>query len=333
MIGTEHPTFFIIEEGQANQGDYGLALRMIEMASRTGADAIEFQLAEADDFYVRSHPGHAIYRAREFSREQIHGLKKAAETNGILISASPLSERLIDIFSEAHFDLLTINASDIVNPRMLDAVVDSGLPFMVGTAMATVEEIDWAVNRLLRRSGANFCLLHGQHIMSTSENRGVPESEVSLKTIQYLYDRYRLPIGFTDHTSSGIVPALAAAHGAVVVTKHMSPGSDWQGPDWQVCLAPNDMARCVQLVRTADITGGGSQKKELATGERADRTQMRRSIIAKCDLPAGTVLKAEHLVLKRPGTGIDQRELETIIGKKLAVAVAEDEQIKPEQLI
>ena len=331
VIGQGHPTFFVVEEGQANEGNYEFALRMIELAVQTGADAIEFQLAIADDFYVRTHPNHAVYRAREFSQEQLVDLREAAKERGILISASPLSDRLVEKLVGAGYCLFNINSSDIVNPRMLDAVAETGVPFMIGMAMATIDEIDWAVERLLRHGSAPFCLLHGQHVMTTGDGRGVPESEVSLTTIRYLRDRYHLPVGFTDHTSSKIVPTLAVAHGAVVVTKHLAPRPGWRGSDWQICLTPEEMAECVQLVRLADVTKGSPQKA-LVLGELADRRQMRRSIVATYDLSAGTILEAEHLLLKRPGTGLDPRQLESIIGKRLIVAIKEDEQIQPEYL-
>jgi len=331
VIGQDHPTFFVIEEGQANEGKYELALRMIELAAQSGAAAIEFQFAVADDFYVRTHHMHAIYKAREFSQEQLVGLRQAAEQRRILISASPLSDRLMERLVDAGYTLFNINASDIVNPRMLDAVAETGMPFMVGTSMATIEEIDWAVERLRCRGCGAFCLLHGQHVMTTSEGRGVPESEVSLTTIRYLRDRYRLPVGFTDHTSSEIIPALAVANGAVVVTKHLAPQPGWRGPDWQVCLTPDKMTECLQLVRLADATKG-SPEKALALGELADRDQMRRSIVAKFDLAAGTILKSEHLLLKRPGTGLDQRQLDSVVGKTLVVSIKKDDQIRLEYL-
>ena len=331
VIGQGHLTFFVVEEGQANEGNYELAIRMIELAAQTGADAIEFQFAIADDLYVRTHPAHAIYKAREFSQEQLIYLRQTAEEHRILIIASPLSDNLVKQLVKAGYPLLDVNCSDLVNPRMLDAVAETGVPFMIGTSMSPINEIDWAVDRLLRRGGGPFCLLHGQHVMATGSGGGVPEEQVSLSTIEYLCDRYHLPVGFTDHTSSEIVAALAVAHGAVVVTKHLSPQPGWRGPDWQVCLTPDKMAKCVQLVRLADVTKG-SPERVLASGELADRSQMRRSIVAKCDLSVGTVLETEHLLFKRPGMGLDPRQAESIIGKRLTVAVGKDEQIQPEYL-
>jgi sialic acid synthase SpsE len=331
VFGSDQGTLFVVEEGQANSGDYETALKMIRLAGETGADAIEFQLAIADDFYVRAHPNHAVYRAREFSQTQLVGLRESAEQSGLIISASPLSDRLVSRLTDAGYPLFTVNSSDIDNGRMLDAVADSGVPFMIGTAMARIEEIDWAVERLLRRGAGSFALLHGQHIMTTGDDRGVPENETSLTTIGFLHDRYRLPVGFIDHTSNKVVPALAVSHGAAIITKHLAPQPGWRGADWQVCLPPAEMAECVELVRLANRVKG-SWGKYLASGELADRTQMRRSIVASRDLPANTILRQEDLMLKRPGTGLDSVGLDSIVGRTLTVAVRADDQISLEHL-
>ncbi|MDD5511006.1 MAG: N-acetylneuraminate synthase family protein [Dehalococcoidales bacterium] len=331
VIGNGHPTFFMVEEGQANEGNYELAIRMIGLTAQTGANAIEFQFAIADDLYVRTHPAHAVYKSREFSREQLVSLRMIAEEYHLLIVGSPLSDNLVTQLVEAGYPLLDINSSDLVNPRMLDAIAETGVPFMVGTAMSSIDDIDWAVDRLLHRKCGSFCLLHGQHVMATGSGRGVPEKQVSLSTVNYLRDRYHLPVGFTDHTSSEIVPALAVANGAAVITKHLAPQLGWRGPDWEVCLAPDAMERCVQLVRLADVVKGTSERV-LASGELADRSQMRRSIVAQCDLSEGTCLEAKHLLFKRSGVGLDPRQEDSIVGKRLIAAIKKDEIITLDKL-
>lgn len=326
VIGDGHPAFFIIEEGQANQGSLETAVGMIHLAARAHAPAIEFQFSIADDFYVRSHPGHALYRKREFSKDELTIISRTAANAGIVLSATPLADKLVETLADIGYGLFNVNSSDLVNPRMLDAVAMIGLPFMLSTAMATVEEIDWAVERVLRRGATDFILLHGQHVMANG--RRLSEKEVSLSTIGWLRDRYKVPVGFIDHTASVLIPALAAAHGAAVVTKHLAPREGWRGPDWQVCLTPEEMSVCIRLVRLANAAAG-SAEKSFAAGEEADRSFMRRSIVAAADLPSGHVLRAGDLLLKRPGTGIEARQLESLIGRVLTRAVGEDELITP----
>lgn len=330
-IGASCPAFFMVEEGQANQGDSELALQMIDFAASTGADAIEFQFAEADELYVRSHPNHAVYQPREFSDEQLRGLRQRAAEKGLLIAAAALSERLVERVAAAGYPLLDVNSSDIGNPRMLDAAAGSGLPFFIGTAMATVEEIDWAVHRVAARAAGRCCLLHGQHVMAAEGESGVPPDRVHLQTIRYLANRYDLPVGFIDHTSTVLMPALAVASGAAIVTKHLAPRAGWRGPDSQICLTPEEMADCVRHVRMAD-RARGSAEKVLIKGELQDRPHMRRSIVAAQDLAANTVLREEHVRFKRPGSGLEPRCVDDVIGRRLTAAVRRDELIRRDVL-
>lgn len=330
-VGRGHPTFFLVEEGNASGGDQRLAFEMIRIAAAAGADCIEFQVAVADDFYVRNHPMHQIYRARELSATHLRELVACATERNIAISASPLSDALVEELAKAGFHAFTINSSDLTNPRILDAVASSHIPYSLGTAMASVAEIDWAVARLVRRAPQPFCLLHGQHVMTTSAGGVVPERDVSLATIGFLETRYGLPVGFLDHTSSKHVPALAVSHGAVLVTKHLAPRPGWQGPDWRVCLTPDDLAECIRHVRLADAVKG-SPTKSLLPGEIADRMQMRRSIVAARDLPSGAVLTEKSVSLKRPGGGLDPIQLEAILGRRLAKPVEKDQPITKDLL-
>jgi len=139
---------------------------------------------------------------------------------------------------------------------------------------------------------------------------------------------FRVLLYFSDGTNSDSgAPAFCKEY--VLKDKNGKTFPGWKGPDWQICLTPEEMTECVRAVRL-EGESRGHPEKVLAPGEKADRIQMRRSIVARRALQAGTVLLTEHLALKRPGTGMDQREVEDLIGKILAVAVDEDEQIRPD---
>ena len=136
LVGHGKPTLFVAEEGQANAGDPMIALRMIQIAADAGADAIEFQLAIADDLYVRSHEGHAIYQGREFDQSELALLVTTASKLGIGFVATALSPKLVPTLSELGCTLFNLNSSDLDNPEMIDSVTDTGKPFLISTAMA-----------------------------------------------------------------------------------------------------------------------------------------------------------------------------------------------------
>lgn len=324
------PTLLVAEEGQANQGDFEFALKMIDLAADCGADGIEFQLAIADDLYIATHEGYRLYKKREFTSTVIEQLVSAAHAKGMFFQAACLSDKLVGVVAALGVDGLVVNATDLSNPRMLDAVAVCGKPFLIATLMATIEEIDWAVSRVRAHGAGNFALLHGQHIMASQHKVGVPVEYTQLDCISMLEQRYGVPVGFVDHTNSEIMPAIAASRGATIVTKHLSPKPGWRGPDWQVCLDPEAWKRASTYVRYANVARGSD--KTLSIEEVEDRSLMRRSIVAARDIPAGKVLEESDICFKRPGGGLDPRDAERYLGKRVNRTVLVDQFITEEVL-
>ena len=115
------------EEGQANQGDFKLALKMVDLSYQSGADGIEFQLGIAKDLYLASDPGYKIYLDREFDHNQIKDLIEYTHSKNMVFQAAPLSTKIVEVLLDCGVDAFTINAMDLNNPFMLDAVAESGI--------------------------------------------------------------------------------------------------------------------------------------------------------------------------------------------------------------
>lgn len=322
--------FFVVEEGQYNQGSLPKALKMIEIAAATGADAIEFQLALAGDFYVLQHPGYDIYKSREFSEKQLKELAVCCRQNRLEMVVAPLSRHIVRWMADFGCSAFNINASDLNNIEILTAVVETGLPFFMSLPLATPEEVDWACSFVEARGASNYILLHGQHTMASGAD-GVSPIDTSLGYLQTIKEDHGGLAGFIDHTPLPWFPACAAAAGANVITKHMAPNHSERGPDWQICLDSDEMKLAIQFAR--DVATSLSQKaKVLAPGEHFDRSEMRRSIVFAEDFPAGHRLLAGNLAFKRPGDGIPPDQFSQFIGRELAVAVQKDEKLQASHL-
>lgn len=317
--------FFIIEEGQANLGDFDKALKMIETASNTGADAIEFQLAKAEDFYVQNHEGYEIYKRREFDDSQLTDLILYTKNSGMEFIASPLSSKLVESLTKFGCSGFNVNASDLINPDIIDAVRDSGLPFFLSLPLASEEEINWAVNRLSRKGTADFSLMLGQHTMASGEE-GVDIAHTNLGYISTLRKKYNVPVGFIDHTPNIWMPAAAIAAGAEIVSKHLAINRKDKGPDWQVCLEFEEMKQAIMLARKMCVSINNIEKK-LAPGEHFDKSIMRRSIVAAKKIKEHATICRNDIVFKRPGTGISPNKYKDIIGKVSLKTFEKDEQI------
>lgn len=324
------PPLMLAEEGQANDGNHDLALRMIDVAADAGADIIEFQLGIAADLYITDDPGFSIYKTREFSPEQIALLVCRAHDRGIGLQAACLSSALVSVCAEAGADSFCVNAMDIDNPVMLDAVAKTGRPFWIATLMSTLSDVDWAVDYVKKAGCTGFGLLHGQHVMSAEPGTDMPPEVMQLDCIGMFADRYNVPVGYVDHTPVAETPALAVLKGAALVCKHIAPSVDWRGPDWAVALPPEEWKRARRLFDRAAKMGGST--KEVGELEAADQPIHRRSLRAVRDIGQGEVLSVRDLVALRPGGGMSPRFAERLLGRKVRRALSRNETITPDDV-
>jgi len=317
--------FFVVEEGQANWGDFKTALKMVDLVVECGADGIDFQLARADDFYVKGHPDHKAYKQREFSDDQLLTLVSYVKKSGIELVVTPLSHKIIRPLAEAGCSAFNINASDLTNPDVIDTVIKTGLPFFLSLPLATEEEIDWAVNRIVSKGAEGFILMHGQHTMASGEY-GVKIEDTALGYISTLKKKYNMLIGFIDHTPLPWMPACAVVAGANAISKHLTWSREVRGPEWYICLEPDEMRQAVRCVRNIKQSMN-TKEKCLAPGEIHDRLLMRRSIVAARQILKGQTITREDICFKRPGDGFDPSRYEEIIGKISARDILPDEKI------
>ena len=328
-IDAHSKPLMIAEEGQANQGDISIALQMAKFALQSGADGIEYQLFFADDMYAKYDPGHNLYKSRELDKEEIKALLEETHRIGLLVQVAGLSAKIIDLVAKIGTDVFIVNATDLNNPEIIDAVLSTNKPFWFSALMAPLNEIDWAVEYVLSKNAKNFGILHGQHILAAG--CGVNSENLQLGCIQLLESRYNLPIGFVDHTSTKIVPALAVGAGARLVTKHLKPHKDWTGPDSFICLDPHDWKDSKEIFDYSILAKGES--KNLSFDELKDKSLAMRSIHTTRALRAGVEISRSDLIALRPGSnGIPPVLIDSLIGKTLLIDIDENTQIHAEHI-
>ena len=331
-IGDGYKPLMFAEEGQANQGDILVAMSMCEKAAKAGADGIEFQLFLADDMYIRSDPTHQLYKSRELSKKEIRDLTSFAHSQGLLFQVAGFSPDIIKYCAEAGADSFCVNASDLTNPVIIDAVAETGKPFWVATLMGTMEEIDWAVNYALSRCRSDIGLLHGQHVMSSGDGGGVPPQLLQLDCIGVLKKRYGLTVGFVDHTSNVFVPSFAAEKGAAIIMKHLAPKKEWKGPDWQIALDPDSWKKSKETLEYSYKSRGDS--KEISLAEIKDKSLHRRSLYTRKPFLKGYKISEGDLVALRPGAGgLDPRVIHELLGRQFAYDLPEQHQLQFDDLV
>jgi N,N'-diacetyllegionaminate synthase len=331
-IGPGHPVFIIAEAGVNHNGDLQLARQLIDAAVEAGADAVKFQAfkgeevasgvaAKADYQLATSGAGESqldMIRKLELSDVGFRELQAYCGARDILFLATPFDYGSADLLEAMDVPLFKISSGEITNLPFLEYLAAKGRPIILSTGMSFLGEVDQAV-RLLQGAGCEALIL----LHCTSNYPTLP-ADVNLRAMQTLGTAFGRPVGFSDHTVGIAVAPAAVALGACVIEKHFTLDRTLPGPDHQASLEPAELADLVRSIRTVEAALGAPVKQRVANEEPVAQVA-RRSLVAACDLAAGTVLTREMIAIKRPGNGLQPALLLQFVGRRLRVDVVHDQ--------
>jgi sialic acid synthase SpsE len=220
---------------------------------------------------------------------------------------------------------LKISSGDVTNLPMLEVVGALGLPVILSTGMADLDEVDAAV-ATLRAAGLTDLVL-----LQCVSNYPADPALTNLRAMDTLARRFGVPVGLSDHSPGLTVAIAAAARGAACIEKHFTLDRSLPGPDQQASLTPPELAALVRAVREVESALGDGVKRPVPS-ELPIRLVARKSLVAGRDLPAGTVLRREDLVILRPGTGLPPSALPRVLGRRTARAVSADTPLTEDML-
>jgi N-acetylneuraminate synthase len=331
--------FIIAEAGVNHNGSVDLALKLIDSAKASGADAVKFQTFRADQLATRS-AHKAAYQERtttttESQFEMLQRLELDVDDHrrlidycrkvGIQFLSSPFDEQSADLLAEMDLPLYKIPSGEITNLQFLDHVARKGRPIILSTGMSTLGEIEEAVT-VLRTAGNNrLTLLH------CVTEYPAPYAEVNLRAMHTLRVAFGLPVGYSDHTPGYEISIAAVALGAEVIEKHFTVDRSLPGPDHAASLEPDELEQMVTAIRHVEVALGDGIKRP-AQCELPNISVARKSVVASRSLIAGQRLTAEDLDIKRPGNGIAPRLKPMLIGRTLSAGLEKDEVLRWDHL-
>lgn len=338
LIGEGEPVFIVAEAGVNHNGKVGLGKKLVDAAKFSGADAVKFQTfrvqkivtkyAEKADYQKqagRRESQYEMLRKLELSFEDIKRLFDYAKQRGIIFLSSAFDEESVDLLDQLGVCAFKVASGEITNLPLLRYVAEKKKPVILSTGMSTYEEVEEALGTL-RKSGAKEIVL--LHCITSYPAR---VEDANLRTIETLRNRFKLPVGFSDHTQSIVVPVVAATLGAVLIEKHFTISKDLPGPDHRASLEPSKFKEMVTAIREVEKSLGNGEKK-LTADEEEIKKAVRRSIVARVRIPKGTVIREDMLDFKRPGTGLRPGDLGRVVGKKAKKGIEADELITLEKL-
>ena len=319
--------YIVAELNSSHRGKVEYARQMIDVAKECGCNAVKFQSWTADSLYCKNY-----YEENPLSKRMVKGfslaasdLKELAEhcrEIGIDFSSTPYSKSEVDFMvEECAPAFIKIASMDINNRPFLKYIAGKKLPIVLSTGMATIEEIETAVQIIESEGNRDICILHCVSIYP------VESSEVNLRNMIMLKEKFPYyNVGYSDHTLGCEVACAAVGLGANLIEKHFTLDSSVIGWDNQMATEPAEMMDLVKKCKSV-YSAMGSYERVITDKEYEQRKKMRRSIIANRDLEMGHVIGEEDLDAKRPGTGIPIDSYREVIGRKLKRNVNKDELI------
>lgn len=339
-VGQGYPPYVIAEVGSNHNGDMALCQKLIDSAAEAGADAVKFQSWSESTLIAREeydrNPEYSdkkkhfgslreMVRAYQFTPDQHREAQEYCNKRGIAFCSSAFSSHEVDLLDALDVPFIKIASMDVVNIPLLKYAARCGRPLLIATGMATLAEIENAVETVRAEGNEKIVLLHCVSIYPPDI------ATVHLRNMATLRDAFEVPVGFSDHTLGTSIPLAAIALGACVIEKHFTLDKDLPGWDHAISADPSELRVIVREGRNVfDALGSG--RRTVSEAEMQKRAKFRRSLVTRYPLRRGHLIVEEDLDAKRPGTGIGPEEMRYVLGREVADDMDEDQVIRWEDL-
>ena len=325
------PSYIIAEIGVNFNGNVELARKMIDAAREAGADAVKFQTFTAESLVTQGTPKvlyqeettnvtethYEMIRKLEFKREDHKPIMDYCAKSGIEFISTPYDVDSAKFLKELGVEVFKTASADLVDLPLQEYLAQNADYCLVSVGMATLGEVEDAVNLYRKYKNENVVLLH------CVANYPCSDESLNLRVLQTLKRTFGMHIGYSDHSIGPLAASLSTALGARVFEKHFTIDRELPGPDHKASVTPDEFKEMVQQIRRAELMLGSSVKK-CQDEERQMSQVSRKSIVVNRELPSGAQIKREDLTTKRPGTGIPSSRFNEVIGKKTRSALKRD---------
>ena len=328
-VGSGRSCFVVSEIGAMYEDMEGMK-ELIRLSKEAGAGAVKIQTYCAETIAL---PGaefefedgsrmsqFEFFKRFEIGREEHRILFAYAEEIGMTIFSTPSYYDDVDFLDELSVPVFKTGSDDLTNHPFLEYIARKGKPMIVSTGMATMGEVEEAVEAILATGNDQLILLH----CTTSYP---PEPKyANLNIIRTLQSAFDVLVGYSDHVPGVLPSVLAASMGACVIEKHVTLDRSLKRPDYEVSLEPAELESMVKDIRLIPILRGQGVKK-VYPPEKKWRINARKSLVAARDMKSGETLKREVIKIMRPGHGIHPKYLNLVVGRRLRRDLAENEVI------
>lgn len=324
-IGLAHRPFIIAEMSGNHNQSLERALEIVGAAAAAGAHALKLQTYTADtitldvrdgEFFIKDDQSlwkgnslHDLYKRASTPWEWHAQIMRRASELGMVCFSSPFDESAVDFLETLNVPAYKIASFENVHLPLIRRVAATGKPMIISTGMATVAEIEDAVQAASQAGCRDLVLLK-----CTSTYPASPVN-TNVLTIPHMRTLFGCEVGLSDHSMGVGVAVAAVAHGATVIEKHFTLSRADGGVDSAFSLEPDELhALVIETERAWESLGHVSygpteaEKKSLV---------YRRSLYVARDLKAGEVLTTESMRCVRPGMGLAPKYYDIVLGRRV----------------
>ncbi|MFN2099287.1 N-acetylneuraminate synthase family protein [Altererythrobacter sp. MF3-039] len=332
-VSSADPCYVIAEIGVNHDGDFSKACALVDVAVSAGADAVKFQTFRTSSLVTRDAPKAAYQLEQTGKGTQDEMLARLEFDHGTFIRLREYcGQKGIDFISTA-FDEASLEevislapkclkwpSGEITNLPLLAAAAKAGLPIILSTGMADLDEIESAILTVAEAGDPPLAILQ-----CVSDYPALTEVQ-NLRTIPKMAEKFGKVTGFSDHTEGPWAAIAARALGMAILEKHITLDRSSTGPDHAASMEPAAFSELVAALRAVEVGLGDGHKRPVAS-ELETRRAARKSIVFSRALDEGHILAPADLSFKRPGTGISPADWSSFVGRKLVISVEPDQQL------
>lgn len=327
IIGEGHPAYIIAEMSANHAGSLARAREIIHAAKESGADCIKIQTYTPDTLTIDCHNEYFQVKNGTWEGENLYGLygkaytpwewqeqlKQEADRIGIDFLSTPFDRTAVDFLEDIGLSCYKIASFELVDLPLISYVASKGKPMILSTGMGTAEEIREAVETVKQAGNDKLVLL------KCSSAYPADPSDMHLRTIADMRQRFKIPVGLSDHSLGSFSAVTAVALGACVIEKHFCLGREIENPDASFSMTPEEFGKMVADIRSVEQSLGspayGVSRQEESS------VVFRRSVFAVQDIAQGERLTEENIRIIRPGYGMKPKYMRDVLGMRAGEAM------------
>lgn len=323
FIGNSYPCFLVAEVGQAHDGSVGIAHSYIDAISKSGADAVKFQMhfaeeesTKLDEFRIKfsyvDKTRYDYWKRMEFTFEQWKELKDHCESKGLIFLCSPFSVKSVIVLHELGVLAWKIASGEFSNKLLLDEITNySNYPLLMSTGISTYLQINLVRQYLEKKENPIL-------FFQCSSMYPMKLKDVGLNMISEYKRDLGIPVGLSDHTGS-INPSLAAISlGADMVELHVVFHKSMFGPDTSSSVTLDEFKRLTEFRDDFfELKSNPVRKTSLSEDLKKNQMLFSKSLVVNRDIKKGEIITKDKLTAKKPGVGILVNNVDNVVNKRV----------------